>query len=170
MDSAYQFNTTLIDHSPFSLSELRGKTSLIVNTASTCQFSNQLGALERLYQDYKDKGLMVIAVPCDQFGHHEQGSEQEIQRFYSEQYQVSFPILAKQFVNGPDIHPLFAYLKEHSRGVTQNRAIKWNFTKFLIDSQGYLVNRYAPRTKPDTLRSVIESQLDEVSHIQRAKV
>ncbi|TMP88550.1 glutathione peroxidase [Pseudoalteromonas ruthenica] len=170
MDSIYHFNATLIDGTPYSFKQLQGRVALIVNTASTCNFSNQYSALERVFSDYQQRGLMVLGFPCNQFGRHEQGSNEDIKAFCTSTFNVSFPLFSKVMVNGPDAHPLFNYLKEHTRGIAQNRAIKWNFTKFLINSQGQLVNRYAPRTKPDTLRAVIESQLDEISPIQLAKV
>ncbi|MBS3796873.1 glutathione peroxidase [Pseudoalteromonas sp. BDTF-M6] len=170
MDSIYHFNATLIDGQPYSFKQLQGRVVLIVNTASSCNFTHQYGALERVYQDYQHQGLVILGFPCNQFGRHESADNATIKDFCESTFNVSFPLFSKVMVNGPDAHPLFNYLKEHTRGIAQNRAIKWNFTKFLINSQGQLVNRYAPRTKPDTLRSVIESQLDEISPIQLAKV
>ncbi len=171
MDTIYHLNAPLIDGENFSFARLKGKTALIVNTASSCSFTPQYGALERLYRDYKEQDFLVLGFPCNQFGRHEPGDNQDIKRFCRQQFNVSFPLFSKTTVNGPDAHPLFNYLKEHTRGIAQNRAIKWNFTKFLINAEGQLVARYAPRTRPDTLRSVIESQLhDETRLFQRQGV
>lgn len=159
MDSIYHFNATLIDGREFSFEQLRGRCLLIVNTASSCNFSHQYTGLERLHQDYHSKGLSVLGFPCDQFGHHEQGTNESIEAFCKNHYQVNFLLFSKVQVNGLDAHPLFTFLKTQTRGINQSRAIKWNFTKFIISPQGQLVNRYAPRTKPDTLRGAIESQL-----------
>lgn len=161
MDSIYQFNAPLYNSENFSLSELKGKTVLIVNTASKCSFSMQLNALEKLYQEYKDRGFTVLAFPCNQFGQNEPLDNLAIRDFYQMQFGVSFKVFGKVMVNGPDAHPLFSYLKCHTRGISQNRAVKWNFTKFLINSQGQLVARYAPRTKPETLKQVIETHLQK---------
>lgn len=164
MDSIYQFSATLHSGEPFSLSQLKGKTILIVNTASKCNFSGQLNALENLYQTYKAQGFNVLAFPCNQFGQHEPLDNLAIKEVYKSQFNVSFEIFSKVMVNGPDTHPLFSYLKSHTRGISQNRAIKWNFTKFLINSQGQLVARYAPRTRPETLDQVIQNNLlDSIS-------
>ncbi|MEO2265814.1 glutathione peroxidase [Pseudoalteromonas pernae] len=170
MDSIYHFNATLIDGQSYSFKQLQGRVVLIVNTASSCNFTYQYSALERLYLDYKSQGFVVLGFPCNQFGRNELADNNTIKHFCQSTFNVTFPMFSKVMVNGPDAHPLFNYLKGHTRGIAQNRAIKWNFTKFLINSQGQLVNRYAPRTKPDTLRSVIESQLNEISPIQLAKV
>ena len=165
MDSIYQFNAPLYNSENFALSQLKGKTVLIVNTASKCNFSVQLNALEKLYQEYKHHGFTVLAFACNQFGQNEPLDNLAIKDFYQAQFGVSFEIFGKVMVNGPETHPLFSYLKSHTRGISQNRAIKWNFTKFLINSQGQLVSRYAPRTKPDTLRHVIESNLLEAAKL-----
>ena len=173
MDSIYQFTVPLSNGEDFALSQLKGKTILIVNTASKCSFSVQIAALEKLYQQYKHRGFTILAFPCNQFDHNEPIENANIKRFYQEQFNVSFPVFSKVMVNGPDAHPLFNYLKTPTRGIAQNRAIKWNFTKFLINSQGQLSVRYAPRTKPETLKMVIESTLDEANNdsaFQFAKV
>ncbi|WP_273050278.1 glutathione peroxidase [Pseudoalteromonas sp.] len=169
MDSIYQFNAPLYNSENFSLSQLQGKTILIVNTASKCNFSVQLSALERLYQQYKSSGFTVLAFPCNQFGQNEPLDNLAIKDFYQAQFGVSFEIFGKVMVNGPETHPLFNYLKSHTRGISQNRAVKWNFTKFLINSQGQLVARYAPRTKPETLKQVIESNLHQAGKLSAAK-
>ncbi|TMN82645.1 MULTISPECIES: glutathione peroxidase [unclassified Pseudoalteromonas] len=169
MDSIYQFNAPLYNSDNFSLSQLKGKTVLIVNTASKCSFSMQLNALEKLYQEYKHRGFTVLAFPCNQFGQNEPLDNLAIKYFYQMQFGVSFEVFGKVMVNGPDAHPLFGYLKCHTRGISQNRAVKWNFTKFLINSQGQLVARYAPRTKPDTLKHVIETNLLQAAKLNNKK-
>lgn len=167
MDSIYQFKAPLYNNQEFALSQLAGKTILIVNTASKCNFSAQLSGLEKLYQTYKNRGFTVLAFPCNQFGQNEPLDNLVIKDFYQQHFNTSFEIFSKVMVNGPDTHPLFNYLKSHTRGISQNRAIKWNFTKFLINAQGQLVARYAPRTKPDTLKHVIESNLLAASNTTR---
>ncbi|KDC52418.1 glutathione peroxidase [Pseudoalteromonas fuliginea] len=169
MDSIYQFNAPLYNSESFPLSKLQGKTILIVNTASKCNFSVQLSALEKLYQEYKSSGFTILAFPCNQFGQNEPLDNLAIRDFYQEQFNISFEIFDKVMVNGPETHPLFNYLKSHTRGISQNRAIKWNFTKFLINSQGQQVARYAPRTKPETLKQVIESNLLQAAKVNTAK-
>ncbi|CAM4331048.1 glutathione peroxidase [Pseudoalteromonas ostreae] len=164
MDSIYQFSAPLYNGENFALSQLQGKTILIVNTASKCNFSVQLSALEKLYQQYKANGFTVLAFPCNQFDYNEPIDNIDIKDFYQQQFNVSFPVFSKVMVNGPDAHPLFNYLKAHTRGIAQNRAIKWNFTKFLINSEGQLAVRYAPRTKPDTLKQVIESNINDATN------
>jgi len=168
MDSIYQFNAPLYNSENFPLSQLQGKTVIIVNTASKCSFSVQLNALEKLYQQYKNSGFTVLAFPCNQFGQNEPLDNLAVKNFYQGQFNVSFKVFSKVMVNGPDTHPLFNYLKSHTRGISQNRAIKWNFTKFLINSQGQLVARYAPRTKPETLKQVIESNLLQTTKLNTA--
>lgn len=164
MDSIYQFNAALHNGENFAFSQLKGKTTLIVNTASKCNFSAQLSALEKLYQQYKSQGFSVLAFPCNQFDYNEPGKNLDIKNFYQQQFNVSFPVFSKVMVNGPEAHPLFNYLKTHTRGIAQNRAIKWNFTKFLINSEGQLSVRYAPRTKPETLKQVIESTINDAAN------
>ncbi|WP_404339587.1 glutathione peroxidase [Pseudoalteromonas mariniglutinosa] len=171
MDSIYRFNAQLASGENFSLQTLQGKTILIVNTASKCNFSVQLGGLEKLYRQYQEYGFTILGFGCNQFGNNEPLSGKALAEFYQQQFDVTFPIFDKVMVNGPESHPLFNYLKSHTRGIAQNRAIKWNFTKFLINSEGQLVARYAPRTKPETLKMVIESNLhDKAGPFQFAKI
>ncbi|AFR49125.1 MULTISPECIES: glutathione peroxidase [Gordonia] len=158
MTSAYDFTATGIDGNPVELSEFQGSPLLIVNTASQCGFTPQYRGLEALHRDYADKGLRVLGFPCDQFGHQEPGDEDEIKNFCSLTYDVTFPMFAKVDVNGPDAHPLFAWLRDQKSGVLGGR-IKWNFTKFLIGRDGSVVARYAPTTKPEKLAGSIEEQL-----------
>lgn len=158
-DNIYQFDATRCNGSRFSLSQLQGKTVLIVNTASKCHFAAQLCALEKLYQLYQHAGFSILAFPCNQFGKHEPLESMAITDYYQQHFNVTFEVLDKVIINGPDAHPLFSYLKTHTRGIAQNRAIKWNFTKFIINAQGQLVARYAPRTKPESLHNAVKSCL-----------
>lgn len=141
------------------LGDYKGKVLLIVNTASKCGFTPQYQGLEDLYRRYKDRGFVVLAFPCNQFGHQEPGSESEIQQFCTTRYDVSFPVFAKIEVNGANTHPLYRYLKNEKSGVLGTKAIKWNFTKFLVDRSGYVVRRYAPADKPESLTGDIEQLL-----------
>lgn len=141
------------------LGDYKGKVLLIVNTASKCGFTPQYQGLEDLYRRYKDRGFVVLAFPCNQFGHQEPGSEPEIQQFCTTRYDVSFPVFAKIEVNGANTHPLYRYLKNEKSGVLGTKAIKWNFTKFLVDRSGHVVRRYAPADKPESLTGDIEQLL-----------
>ncbi|CAD85117.1 MULTISPECIES: glutathione peroxidase [Nitrosomonas] len=141
------------------LGDYKGKVLLIVNTASKCGFTPQYQGLEDLYRRYKDRGFVVLAFPCNQFGHQEPGSESEIQQFCTTRYDVSFPVFAKIEVNGANTHPLYRYLKNEKSGVLGTKAIKWNFTKFLVDRSGHVVRRYAPADKPESLTGDIEQLL-----------
>lgn len=142
-----------------ALEDFRGKVLLIVNTASQCGFTPQYEGLEALYRKYRDQGLEILGFPCNQFGRQEPGSEAEIGAFCQKNYGVSFPLFAKIDVNGDDTHPLYRFLKEQAPGVLGSKAIKWNFTKFLVDRSGRVVERYAPTTKPEELAKEIEKLL-----------
>lgn len=142
-----------------TLAEHAGKVLLIVNTASECGLTPQYAALEELYRTYRDRGLVVLGFPCNQFGAQEPGSADEIAQFCATRYDVSFPMYAKIDVNGNDAHPLYKYLKSHARGVLGTEAIKWNFTKFLVDRDGRRIERYAPTTAPKDLAADIEALL-----------
>jgi len=141
------------------LADYAGKALLVVNVASKCGFTPQYAGLEALYRRYKDRGLVVLGFPCDQFGHQEPGDEAEIQSFCSLNYGVSFPMFAKIEVNGAGAHPLYRYLKQAAPGLLGTEGIKWNFTKFLVDPQGRVVARYAPTDKPESLARDIEAHL-----------
>jgi len=141
------------------LSAWRGKVLLIVNTASKCGFTPQYEGLEVLWRRFKDRGLAVLAFPCNQFGAQEPGSAEEIQGFCSTRYDVTFPIFGKIDVNGADAAPLYRHLKAHAPGLLGSQAIKWNFTKFLVDREGKVVRRYAPMTKPEDIAKDIEKLL-----------
>lgn len=152
MSKLYDYTVTDITGEAVSLSNYRGKTLLIVNVASQCGFTKQYTALEQLYNDFKARGLVVLAFPCNQFGGQEPGSNAEIQRFCTTKYRLSFPLFAKIAVNGQQAHPLFKFLTAKAPGFLGSRKIKWNFTKFLINSEGEVIRRYAPFTKPNKIR------------------
>ncbi|MBZ0221686.1 MAG: glutathione peroxidase [Dokdonella sp.] len=151
MASIHDFKLTTIDGKTQSMSDYRGKTLLIVNVASKCGFTPQYAGLEKLYNDYRERGLVVLGFPCDQFGHQEPGDEAEIKSFCALNYDVSFPLFAKIEVNGDTAHPLYRFLKSQARGVLGSEAIKWNFTKFLVDADGTVLRRYAPTDTPERI-------------------
>jgi glutathione peroxidase len=157
--SIYDFKATSLDGAEVSLDQYRGKVLLIVNTASRCGFTPQYQGLENLYQRYRDRGLVVLGFPCNQFGTQEPGSAEEIRSFCTMNYGVSFPIFAKIDVNGEHADPLFKYLKTQAKGLLGSTAIKWNFTKFLVNRQGEVVDRYGSATKPENLTAAIEKLL-----------
>jgi glutathione peroxidase len=159
MTAITDFEVKAADGGIASLDTWRGKVLLIVNTASKCGFTPQYDGLERLHRDYGDRGFEVLAFPCNQFGAQEPGDAAEIANFCSLTYDVTFPVFAKIEVNGPDADPLFERLKDEAPGVLGSKAIKWNFTKFLVDRQGRAVKRYAPTTRPDEIRKDIERLL-----------
>ncbi len=151
MTSVYDFSARDIDGQLRPLSEWRGKTLLIVNVASKCGFTPQYKGLESLWQDQRDRGLVVLGFPCDQFGHQEPGDETEIKSFCSTRYDVTFPMFAKVEVNGEHADPLYQWLKSQGKGILGSESIKWNFTKFLVDAQGQVVKRYAPTDTPEKI-------------------
>lgn len=155
----YKFSAIAIDGSQLSLTELRGKVLLIVNTASHCGFTPQYAGMEALYQQYKDQGLVILGFPCNQFGAQEPGTEAEIFQFCQLNYGITFPLLAKIDVNGANAHPLYRYLVSAKTGLFGTKAIKWNFTKFLIDREGRVVERFAPKATPKELAIAIEKLL-----------
>ncbi|RZF82942.1 glutathione peroxidase [Pseudoalteromonas sp. CO325X] len=157
--SIYQFNAVNNRGEQVPLEQYQGKVLLIANTASKCGFTPQYQGLNELYQDFENKGLVVLAFPCNQFGAQEPGDDAQISEFCELNYGVSFPVMTKVDVNGADAHPLFSYLKQQAPGVLGSKAIKWNFTKFLVDQQGQVVKRYAPTTKPEAIRADIEQLL-----------
>ena len=159
MASLYDFEAETLDGAPAPLDAYRGKVLLIVNTASKCGFTRQYAGLEELWRKYRDRGLVVLGFPCNQFGQQEPGDAAEIANFCSLTYDVDFPMMRKVDVNGPTAHPLYVYLKSAKKGVLGTEAIKWNFTKFLIDRQGRVVDRFAPTVEPKALESAIEALL-----------
>lgn len=157
--SIYDINVTTIDGGTIELSAYRNKVILIVNVASKCGFTDQYDGLEKLYQEYSDQGFIVLGFPCNQFGSQEPGTEEEIKSFCRLNYGVTFPMFAKIEVNGAKTHPLYAYLKKERSGVLGSGSIKWNFTKFLVDRDGHVVERFAPSTEPISLKNHIEPLL-----------
>lgn len=159
MTSVYDFSARDIDGNERSLAEYRGKALLIVNVASKCGFTPQYTGLEALWRSDRDKGLVVLGFPCDQFGHQEPGDEAEIRNFCSTSYEVSFPLFSKIEVNGEGTHPLYKWLKSEGKGILGSESIKWNFTKFLVDRNGQVVKRYAPTDTPEKIGKDIGAQL-----------
>ncbi|MBM9462953.1 glutathione peroxidase [Aeromicrobium sp. YIM 150415] len=158
MTTAYDFTATGIDGAERQLADYRGQVALVVNTASQCGFTPQYAGLEELYETYRERGFVVLGFPCDQFGHQEPGTEDEIATFCESSFGVQFPMFAKIDVNGEDAHPLYGWLKDEKSGVLGG-AIKWNFTKFLVNREGEVVKRYAPQTKPESIAPDIEKLL-----------
>ncbi|MHB8447952.1 MAG: glutathione peroxidase [Rudaea sp.] len=159
MTSVYDFSAKTIDGDEQKLSAYKGKTLLVVNVASKCGFTPQYTGLEALYEKFKDKGVVVLGFPCDQFGHQEPGDEAEIRNFCSLTYDVKFPLFAKIEVNGANTHPLYKYLKAQAKGVLGSESIKWNFTKFLIDADGKVLTRYAPTDTPEKIEKDLTRML-----------
>lgn len=159
-DSVYGFNVKTIDGDEVSLSEYRGKVLLIVNVASKCGFTQQYEGLQRLYSKYNDKGFEILAFPCNQFGNQEPGDNNEIKEFCTTNYSVTFPLFDKIDVNGDDAHPLYVFLKDKAPGSLGTKSIKWNFTKFLIDNNGNVVERFGSAKKPEDIESDIIKQLN----------
>jgi glutathione peroxidase len=160
--SIYDFEALSIDGKPAHLSTQRGKVMLIVNTASACGFTPQFGGLEKLWQDYSEKGLVVLGFPSNQFGAQDPGANDEIASFCQVNYGVSFPMMSKVEVNGAKAHPLWQWLKGEARGVLGTQSIKWNFTKFLVGRDGKVLKRYAPSDSPESMKSDIEAALATV--------
>lgn len=142
-----------------TLGNYKNKVLLIVNVASKCGFTPQYEGLEKVYRKYKERGFEILGFPCNQFGAQEPGDEQEIQNFCKMNYDVSFPLFAKIDVNGGDTAPIYDFLKSSQPGILGTEAIKWNFTKFLVDRSGKVVARFAPNTKPEEIESEIEKLL-----------
>jgi glutathione peroxidase len=162
--SAFDFEAETLDGRPARLAEFRGQVLVIVNTASQCGFTPQYAGLEKLYRIYKDRGLVVLGFPCNQFGAQEPGTAAQIGTFCERNYGVSFPMFAKIDVNGENTHPLYRFLKKQKPGLLGpfgGGAIRWNFTKFLVDRSGAVVGRYAPITKPESLTGTIEKLLEK---------
>ena len=157
--SLYDYEAETLQGQPAPLSAYRGKVLLIVNTASRCGFTPQYEGLEALYRKYRDRGLEILAFPCNQFGAQEPGNAEEIASFCSLTYDVTFPMFGKIEVNGPKTHPLYAYLKAQKKGLLGSEGIKWNFTKFLVDRSGAVVDRYAPTVTPAQLDAAVAALL-----------
>ncbi len=159
MSAFYKLSAKRLDGSKQSMKDYQGKVLLIVNVASGCGFTPQYAGLEALWQKYGKRGLVVLGFPCNQFGGQEPGDEAAIGEFCSLNYDVTFPMFAKVDVNGDDTHPIFAFLKAGARGVLGTEGIKWNFTKFLVDREGKVVDRYASAHKPEDMAGDIERLL-----------
>ncbi len=159
MGTIYEFSAATLQGTEMRLAEFSGQVVLVVNTASKCGFTPQYDGLEALYRKYKAQGFTVIGFPCNQFGAQEPGDATEIAKFCSTTYDVTFLMFAKIEVNGPGTHPLFAFLKGEAPGMLGTEAIKWNFTKFLLDRNGAVVSRFAPNTTPKELEADIEKLL-----------
>jgi glutathione peroxidase len=159
MPSVYDFEAQSIDGQTVPLSRYRGQALLIVNTASACGFTPQFAGLEKLHETYGARGLVVLGFPCNQFGAQDPGSNEQIASFCQRNYGVSFPMMAKIDVNGGDAHPLYRWLTAEAPGLLGSKAIKWNFTKFLVGKDGTVLKRYAPQDAPEKLAGDIEAAL-----------
>jgi glutathione peroxidase len=157
--SVYDFEALSIEGKTASLSTQRGKVLLIVNTASACGFTPQFGGLETLWKTYRDRGLVVLGFPSNEFGNQDPGSNDEIASFCEMNYGVSFPMMEKVEVNGAQAHPLFKWLTRQAPGLLGSTGIKWNFTKFLVGKDGKVIKRYAPTDKPESITKDIEAAL-----------
>lgn len=159
MTTVYDFKAKDINGQEVDLSAYRGKVLLIVNTASKCGFTPQYKGLQALFEKYRERGLEVLGFPCNQFGHQEPGDEAAISEFCEINFGVDFPLFGKIDVNGDNAHPLYRHLKEEAPGILGSKAVKWNFTKFLVNREGKVVRRYAPTDKPEALAKDIEALL-----------
>ncbi|MCX6126692.1 MAG: glutathione peroxidase [Proteobacteria bacterium] len=159
MTSIYDFDAKTIDGKSVKIDQWRGKTLIVVNVASQCGLTPQYAGLEDLYKAYKDRGLVVLGFPCNQFGGQEPGTEAEIVKFCETKFNVSFPLFSKVDVNGSNTHPLFSFLKSEAPGILGTELIKWNFTKFLVDKNGNFVKRFGPTETPESMKPEIESIL-----------
>lgn len=159
MQSIYDFQVKKANGEVQPLKEYEGQTLLIVNTASKCGLTPQFEGLQKLYEQYKEQGLEILGFPCDQFNNQEYDNIEETTQFCQRNYGVSFPIFAKIDVNGDNEDPLFTYLKEQKKGVLSSK-IKWNFTKFLVDSKGQVIERYAPTTEPAKIEQDLQKWLN----------
>lgn len=157
MQNIYDFKVKTINGTETTLASYKGKVMLIVNVASKCGYTPQYEGLEALYQKYKDQDFVILGFPCNQFGAQEPGTADEIQNFCRINFGVTFPLFAKINVNGSDADPLYKYLKSQQKGVLGSEAIKWNFTKFLVDKNGKVVKRFGSSTTPDSLQSEVEA-------------
>jgi glutathione peroxidase len=159
MPSVYDFTVNDMEGKPVRLDRYKGNVLLVVNTASNCGFTPQYKGLEALYRKYHDRGLQILGFPCNQFGAQEPGSEQEIATFCQTNYDVTFPMFAKIEVNGDGTAPLYRYLKHEKPGLLGTEAIKWNFTKFLVDRAGRVIARFAPNDTPESLEADVAKAL-----------
>ncbi len=159
MTTVYDFSGLNIKGEEVPLDQFKGKVMLIVNTASKCGFTPQYKGLEELYKNYKEKGLEILGFPCNQFGKQEPGNEEQITEFCELNFGVTFPLFKKIDVNGPDAHPLYKFLKNEAPGLLGSEAIKWNFTKFLVNQNGKVVKRFAPTDTPEKIEKHVQKLL-----------
>jgi glutathione peroxidase len=159
----YDIDLVTIDGKPQKMDVYRGKTLLIVNVASRCGFTPQYSGLQTLYDKLKARGFVVLGFPCNQFGQQEPNGEAAIEQFCTRNYGVTFPMFAKIEVNGENAHPLYKYLKSEKPGILGTEAIKWNFTKFLVGSDGTVLKRYAPNDKPEAIEGDVSAKLNVIS-------
>jgi glutathione peroxidase len=159
MTTVFDFTAQDIAGKDVDLSQYKGKVLLIVNTASKCGFTPQYKGLQGIFEQYRERGFEVLGFPCNQFGHQEPGDEAAISEFCELNFGVDFPLFGKIDVNGDDAHPLYRHLKEEAPGLLGSKAVKWNFTKFLVNRDGQVVKRYAPTDKPESLAKDIEKLL-----------
>lgn len=155
----YDIDLVTIDGALKKMEVYRGKTLLIVNVASQCGFTPQYEGLQALYEQFKDRGFVVLGFPCNQFGQQEPSGEAEIEQFCTSKFSVTFPMFAKIDVNGANAHPLYQYLKSEKPGILGTEAIKWNFTKFLVGADGTVLKRYAPNDKPEMIKADLATRL-----------
>ena len=159
MTTVYDFSANSLGGKRADFAACKGKVLLIVNTASQCGFTPQYKGLEELYESFHDRGLEILGFPCNQFGAQEPGDSEDIAQFCERNYGVTFPLFEKVEVNGDSAHPLFTWLKNEAPGILGTKDIKWNFTKFLVDRKGKVVERYAPTTRPDAISADVEKLL-----------
>ncbi|WP_160032673.1 glutathione peroxidase [Paenibacillus sp. An7] len=157
--SIYSYQAVTPTNQEVSLEKYKGEVVVIANTASKCGLTPQYGDLQKIYDRYKDQGLVVLAFPCNQFGGQEPGSSEEAEEFCQINYGVSFPVFAKVDVNGKNTHPIFQYLKEQQPGSGESSDIQWNFTKFVVDRNGEVVERFEPKQSPEEMTALIEKLL-----------
>ncbi len=160
-NTIYQYTALNNQGEDVSLAQFKGKVVLIVNTASACGFTPQYQGLQNLYEEYQQQGLEVLAFPCNQFGQQEKGSNDDIKQFCDLRFNIKFSLFSKIAVNGEHSHPLFNFLKQQAPGILGTKAIKWNFTKFLVNRQGKVVKRFAPTVKPEMIKADIEKCLKQ---------
>jgi glutathione peroxidase len=161
MKSVHDFEAKDIDGQNVQLGRYRDKVLLVVNVASKCGLTPQYAGLEALYRKHREQGLVVLGFPCDQFGHQEPGTDEEIKAFCSTRYDVSFPLFTKIDVNGSNAHPLYRHLRAKGDAFTDQEPIAWNFTKFLVDRRGKLVRRFKPQETPEQIESAIAAELGQ---------
>jgi glutathione peroxidase len=157
--TVYDFSAIDIKGETLSLKKFEGKALLIVNTASQCGFTKQYDGLQKMYEELNESGLEILGFPCNQFGKQESGTDEEISTFCTTRFSVKFPLFSKVEVNGSNCHPLYEHLKKNAPGLLGSKTIKWNFTKFLVDKQGHVLKRFAPKDTPESIKIEVEKLL-----------